>query len=641
VVTVLRKGVFSCLPATVLALSAVLLTGCFLLDLFDQSYQPATITFDGPPAGTIFPEGTSSVTITGTLHDGDSRVKDLYVKNGALATPIAFDRLTNTFSYEFDLAPIPADVTRTFEISTCTFRVDDEEGKANSERISYVVAEDSLQHGDQTVKEDSVFEVSFTEELLRAAISWAVDLINNALPDLIAGLLPLELDMGSLGKLIIDPNQQSPDCSINDSCGQYGQIALHGDIGMDIFFEPDNTVGASLTVEKHPDASGDELIVIYGIHEDPHGETRTHVQFTADDIIASNIKVQMGINREDKIVASADLSDAEFDIVELGTEYGDLSVPSWIWSLFIDILELILGALPLDNIALLDANPLSLDFGDLGIGDLGNLRLEIDFPERGPLVRTDFQGDATAIAFSLLMDLNTWPDGAADRYVHTPGDRWPGITADPDTEDITLSVSDDLVNQTLLILGQSGLLQKVINSFDLTQEVRNLAPGFFVNSPNLKITAEFGAPLLCDFSTGSTNAGENLGDFHVPNMLIEIKGLKLTPTSLPMHLRIGVDALAGVSLGLSEDMRRIEIQLDINLDDLEVKILYLNPPQGGQVADSLVFLGRGLAAAILDLVIPVAFSLDLPELPIVLPDVALAGNSLLDNSLAIRLDVSL
>jgi hypothetical protein len=103
-------------------------------------------------------------------------------------------------------------------------------------------------------------------------------------------------------------------------------------------------------------------------------------------------------------------------------------------------------------------------------------------------------------------------------------------------------------------------------------------------------------------------------------MLIEIKELKLTPASVPIHLRIGVDVLAGISLGLSEDMRRIETGLDINLDDLEVKILYLNPPQGGQVADTLVFLGRGLAAAILDLVIPVAFSLSLPELPIVLAD---------------------
>jgi len=633
---VLRKEVFFCFVATVLAFSAFLLAGCF-----DESYQPATITFDGPPAGTIFPEGTNSVTINGTLHDGDNKVKDLYVKNGALATPIDFDRATNSFSYVFDLAPIPAGVTRTFEISTCTFRLNDEAGKDYSERISYVVAEDFVQHGDQAIKEDSLFEISLTEDLLKAAISLAVDLINNLLPDLIAGLLPLELDMGPLGKLIIDPNQQSPYCSINDSCGQYGQIAIHGDIGMDVFFEPDNTFGASLTMTKHPDAPGDELIVIYGIHEGPLGETRRHVQFTTEDIVATNIKLQMGINRDNQIVASADLSNAEFDIVDLGVEYGDFSVPSWIWSLFIDILELILGVLPLDNIALLDANPLSLNFGDLGIGDLEDLQLEIDFLGSGPLIRTGFQGDAMAIALSLLLDLNTWPDGAADRYVHTPGDRRPGIMPDPETEDITLSVSDDLVNQTLLILTQSGLLQTVIDSFDLTQEVRNLAPGFFESSPNLKITAEFRAPPLVDFSTGSTNAGENLGDFHVPNMLIEIKELKLTSTSVPIHLRIGVDVLAGVSLGLSEDMRRIETQLDINLDDLEVKVLYLNPPQGAQVADTLVFLGRGLAAAILDLVIPVAFSLDLPELPIVLPDVAFVGNSLVDNHLVIRLDVSL
>ena len=631
----LRKGILYCFTATVLAFSAVPLTGCF-----DGAYQPATITFDGPPAGTIFPEGTTSVTITGTLHDGDNNVKDLYVKNGAQATPIDFDRATNTFSYVFDLAPIPAGVSRTFEISTCTFRVDDEAGKANSERISYVVAEDFIQHGDQAIKEDSFFEISLTEDLLKETISFAVALINNLLPDLIAGLLPLELDMGPLGRVIIDPSQQSPDCSINDSCGQYGQIAIHGDIGMDIFFEPDNTIGASLTMTKHPDAPGDEVIVIYGMHERPLGE-RTHVQFTAGDIIARNIKLQQSINQDNLIVANADLSNADLDIVDLAIEYGDLSVPTWIWSVSFDILELILGALPLDDILLLDANPLSLNFGDLGIEDLENLQLEMDFLGSGPLIRTGLQGDAMAVALSLLLDLNTWQDGAADSYVHTPGDRRPGIMADPETEDITLSVSDDLVNQTLLILALSGLLQKVIDSFDLTQEVRNLAPGFFANSPNLKITAEFGAPPLCDFSTGSMNAGENLGDFHVPNMLIEIKELKLTSTSVPIHLRIGVDVLAGISLGLSEDMRRIETQLDIDLDDLEVKVLYLNPPQGAQLADTLVFLGRGLAAAILDLVIPVAFSLDLPELPIVLPDVAFVGNSLVDNHLVIRLDVSL
>ena len=81
----------------------------------------------------------------------------------------------------------------------------------------------------------------------------------------------------------------------------------------------------------------------------------------------------------------------------------------------------------------------------------------------------------------------------------------------------------------------------------------------------------------------------------MPNMLIEIKELKLTSTSVPMHLRIGVDALAGISLGLSEDMRRIETQLDINLDDLEVKVLYLNPPQGGS---EIAWLTTALAVGI-------------------------------------------
>ena len=130
----LRKGILSHFTATVLAFAAVPLTGCL-----DEAYQPPTITFDGPPAGTIFPEGTTSVTITGTIHNGDNKVKNLYVKNGAMLTPIDFDRATDTFSYVFDLAPIPAGVTRTFEVSTCTFRVDDEAGKANNERISYVV----------------------------------------------------------------------------------------------------------------------------------------------------------------------------------------------------------------------------------------------------------------------------------------------------------------------------------------------------------------------------------------------------------------------------------------------------------------------------------------------------------------------
>ncbi len=618
------------LVLSVVLFSAFLLTGCF-----DQSYEPASIEFLSPANSEVFPQGTEAVTIHGRVVKGQADIGGLAQvsvnDNGVeVYTPVTLDA-NGEFYFDFNLAPIPDGVSRTFETSTCTFQVRDVNLKTNRERISFTVAAFPVYHGDTAMLDEAMIGMSLTEEFIDEAIPYINEWVRVLMPGLIDEMIGRQITL--------DMDWPMYDMTIEIVDLELGDIALDVD-----FHEGGWTDVASFSMAPNL-ANNNAMLVSTNITWPPLF-WNLPVAFSVERLSAENVNLQIRVDESNTIIIDPDLTRIAMDfggadLVIFGADLLPGAIEYSVLPLIVNIVEDILKTFDIPALPLLNES-------DLVFEDLLNLNVDVAIGLPGPETY-ETTDDAMAMRMGLALDISSWNDAIPAYFVGTPGDTMPDILAYSDIEsdeDLVVAVSDDMMNQALYVLVHSGLLQNIIDMIPIADLVGDIAPVILEYSPDLEISLSMPTPPICNFADSNPNALADFGEFSITNMIVEIKNLKILPNSKPETYRFSMDAEnLPIRLGLYEEngVQMVCAEADINVDDIGLEILYSTPPIAN-IGNVAVKLAKEMVSKVLgDKVIPLAIKMEVPDLglPLPLPLLTLMSESILqDNYLVLKLDVA-
>lgn len=629
----MRKRIYYYLIAFLIPFSFFNLTGCDLFGIATTSSDPAQIEFISPGNGMVFPFGTDSVTIYGKIIPGTNPVKSLKVKNGGTSETISYDADSYEFQYEFTLDPSK-------HYSICSFEVCDTKLITNMERISFAVG-DSYAIDDPGVG-DNALAISMTEGLINNLVEIVEGEINKMLPDIVDSILPIKQNISEdakiLGTLVIDPNYK-PEFLQNDS--YIGKLEL-GDIDIEAIdcLEGDRImVGFSIS-----------SFYVQGFHQShPTGLIKTNFKVTSNKAGVSGVILSLKINEDDKVTATIDMSSIDITLEDPKVTYGLITIPSWLIRGVIEIVQPILKKIDIFDLPIMDANALTFEIANMNIGL---------WPMDDDHFFTTTEDALTMeLGISMMVDdfynAALYPD--ADRFLITEGEM-PEIQADPDENDLVMAVSDELINQAAFTLVQSGLLKDIDLSAaggaaagtDIYAEISplrinlsNLAMLIPAGNSDITLKASVTTPPVCDFSGDGIIYGgtEPLGTFIIPNLVIEIGNIKLTPASGPLTIRLSIDITA--ALGVSAEGNTLIGSAVLDLSDFDVNVLYFSEPGVASLMNPLIDMGIYIAQIIANNMISMVVELEMPENEeFTMPDIDFAGNTFENEYLVVRVNIA-
>ena len=233
----------------------------------------------------------------------------------------------------------------------------------------------------------------------------------------------------------------------------------------------------------------------------------------------------------------------------------------------------------------------------------------------------------------------------------------PDVSASPSGDDMVVAVSDELINQGAFTIVQSGLLKDLDLSaagsagsaapgdIDLYLEITPLkinvgaiASLIPVGNTDITLKVSIETPPVCDFSgEGIPDAAtESFGTFIIPNVIIEMGNIKLTPTGKAMTIKLGVDITATLGMDISGNV--ITGKALIDMSQFDVEVLYFSEPLGSALLNPLLDIGLGLARLVSNNVIKGIVEIELPENDVfTMPELEFTGNQFIDNYLVIGL----
>jgi hypothetical protein len=599
------------------------------------NYIPATIQITGPAKGTVIESGTPAIIISGIVKAGDSAVQTLKAQNKI----IAFNKTTGAFQYQFTL-----DQTKIY--STCEFTVIDKNGIGNIERVSYALGQSS-EPGTAGVI-DNAMRIVLTDSLLDQVEVFAGRFINTWKNDLIYGWNNTALHASGnpaspfYGATPIIPtghiavpdgmdgwielSQTAYSASQDKGWANIGNVVIKTDI------QPNNSISAGITIEKeswvNPRGGSAQALFVQGHYSTfPAGiETKIHFTLYTDLVQIDNVKVSMGVNASNKIVAKLDLTNADVNLGSPHIEFGVVDIEPWLINWIIDLVK--------DQVL----STLSMEMELVSIDDLSYNVFGLDlsgWPMSSSIFTTPNANEMVVdLGLSVKIADETIPLNLTKFYSTLPNTQ-PDITM-TSSENIALAISDDLVNEASFSLIQLGIL----NGLDLSSTIKDLLGKLAVGKTIIaKVTLE--TPPIVDFSgTHYPVLGDvvtDVGRFIVKDLYLDLyyKG-PLMPYAYAARMCVDVDL--DLKLKLSDDGKHVQALLDVPQSSIKINYLYTNLTNSALLPE----IGGKLAVQVVDMLLQQLIDFDIPTIDIYGQGIAIGimDTELVNNYLVAKVNVA-
>ena len=534
--------------ALFIMLFSLVLTGCPKLN-----YVPCSIQITSPVRGSVLSPDTGPVTITGRVVKGDSDPWILSVNRKR----IVFDQANGDFTYSFQ--PNTSSI-----FNTIVFTVTDKKLVANIERVSFPVGQ-SMKVGDPGVV-DNALRVHMDQDLLDLAMAQVGDVLNSVIKPLVYGPVednellamlgvtapllenPIVISLNPFGALHIDKNELNPRWN--------GQINI-GNISIIPDIVVGNKIMASVLISPTDGVDPDRPAAIYiqGYHWNL--VQTNHFALSIKELKVENAEISLYMNEDGTIGAKLDLTKGNIVIGLITTDYGYLEMPNYLLTALINVVikQFVMKSLSI-NFDLMKVSDLNLNLLDINMGI---------WPMYPSILTTTADDLNLDLGISAVYAGLTPAVPGLDTFYATPGDVPPALDKVED-ENIMLAVSDDMMNQTMVALIQTGML----NNLNLDDLISSLTP------EPAQMRVSLLTPPVMDLSGKKpavfADKITSLGCVLVRDLLVEVR---LKAGIMPLVLRLNIDADAYLMLKIKET-GNIGVTIDPLKTNFNIKILYLN-----------------------------------------------------------------
>lgn len=518
-----------------------------------QNYVPCSIQIISPVRGSVLSADAGSVTISGRVIKGDSDPLTLKINS----KKIVFDKATGDFTCSFQ-----PDSSSIF--NTVVFSIMDKKLVTNTERVSFPVGQ-SMKIGEAGAVNDAL-RVHMDQDLFDLVTTQVSDVLNSVTRPLIYGpagdnemlsmlgitepLLenPIFVDLYPLGDLYI--NKDEPNPSLNGQIN-VGKISIIPDI------VAGNKIMGSVIISPTEGVDPDRTAAMYiqGYHW--NGIKNNHFALSIKELRVEDAEISLYMNGDGTIGAKMDLTKGKIVVGLITTDYGYLTMPNYLLTALINVV-----------IKQYLMESLSISFDLMNVSDLNMNLLDIDlaiWPMNSSILTTTDDDLNLDLGISAAYTGLTPAVPGLNTFLATPGDVMPSLDKVKD-ENIMIAVSDDMMNQTMVALIQTGLLSN-LNLDDLISSL---------TSEPAQMSVSLLTPPVMDLSGKKTlifnNKVTNMGCVLVRDLLIEVR---LKAGSMPLVLRLNIDADAYLQLKIKET-GNIGVTIDPLRTNFNIKILYLN-----------------------------------------------------------------
>ncbi|HEY9162691.1 MAG TPA: hypothetical protein VIS94_16560 [Desulfomonilia bacterium] len=538
---------YSGLPLLIVLVSLIF-TGCPKLN-----YVPCSIQVISPVRGSVLPADSGPVTITGRVIKGDSDPWTLKV-NGK---KVVFDQATGNFTCTFQ--PKASSI-----FNTVVFSIMDKKLVTNTERVSFPVGQ-SMRVGEVGAVNDAL-RIHMDQDLLDLVMAQVSDVLNSVTRPLIYGptednellsmlgitdpLLasPIDVSLNPFGRLVIDKDEPNPRWN-----GQIniGQISIIPDI------VAGNKIMGSVIISPTEGVDPDRTAALYiqGYHWNV--VQTNHFALSIKQLKVEGAEISLYMNGDGTIGAKMDLTKGNIVVGLITTDYGYLTMPNY---LLTALLNVVIKQYLMES--------LSISFDLMNVSDLSLNLLDIDiamWPMNSSILTTSDDDLNLDLGISAAYTGPTPAVPGLDTFLATPGDIMPSLDKVAD-ENIMIAVSDDMMNQTMVALIQTGLLSN-LNLDDLLSSL---------TSEPAQLSVSLLTPPVMDLSGKKTlvlnSKVTSMGCVLVRDLLVEVR---LKAAGMPLVLRLNVDADAYLMLKI-KDTGNIGVTIDPLWTNFNIKILYLN-----------------------------------------------------------------
>jgi hypothetical protein len=534
--------------ALFIMLFSIILTGCPKPD-----YVPCSIQVISPIRGSVLSSDTGPVTITGRVIKGNSDPWILNVDN----KKVVFDQATGNFTYSFQ--PNTSSI-----FNTVVFSIIDKKLVSNIERVSFPVGQ-SMKVGDPGAVDDAL-RVHMDQDLLDLAMGAVGDVLNSVTGPLVYGPVegnellamlgitapllesPMEISLNPFGRLVIDKDELNPRWN--------GQINI-GNISIVPDIVAGNKLMASVIISPTDgvDPGRPAAIYVQGYHWNL--VQTNHFALSIKQLTVNNAEISLYMNEDGTIGAKLDLTKGNIVIGLITTDYGYLEMPNY---LLTALINLVIKQYLMES--------LSISFDLMNVSDLNLNLLDINlgiWPMNSSILTTTDDDLNLDLGISAVYAGLTPAVPGLDTFLATPGDVLPALDKVED-ENIMIAVSDDMMNQTMVALIQTGMLSN-LNLDDLISSL---------TSQPAQMTVSLLTPPVMDLSGKKpaifTDKITSLGCVLVRDLLVEVR---LKAGIMPLVLRLNIDADAYLMLKIKET-GNIGVTIDPLRTNFNIKILYLN-----------------------------------------------------------------
>ncbi len=617
----------------VIGMTLFFMSSGFLGMCVGTDYKPATISITSPVKGTVIETGTPAIIISGKVTAGDSEIQTLKAQGKV----IAFNNTTGAFSYQLTM-------NQTKIFTTCEFTVIDKKGIANIERVSYSLGQASEPGSVGVI--DNAMRLVLTDSLLDQVEIFAGNFMNTWKNDLVYGWDNARYGSQNPESPFASMSPVIPTARIPFDDGMDGWIQLSqeysasqdkgyinlGKISISTDILPTNQIAAGILITPeswvNPRGGSAKALFVQGHYRTyPLGiETRIHFTVYTNLVNVSNVKLGLGVNSNNKIVAKLDLRQADIDLGNPTIEFGVLDLED-------DLINFVL-----DIVKCLVLEKLAIEMEVVGVNDIAFDLLGLNI-SGWPMMSTVF---TTPTADQMIIDLGLSAKLAEDTtpavpdltaFYSTLPNTQPAINM-TSSENIAVAISDDLMNEAAFDLIQLGILKNM----DLTSYVRDLL-GNLATGKTIIAKATLVTPPVFDFSgtevmpDGITQVGRVI----VKDLYFDLYYKSSLPP-YPYAARMCVDVDLDLQLKLSDDGKHIQAMLDVPESSFTINYLYTNLTNAALLPE----IGGKLTVTILDILLQKLVDIDIPTIDLFGQGIAIgiSDTALVNNCLVAKVNVA-
>jgi hypothetical protein len=342
----------------------------------------------------------------------------------------------------------------------------------------------------------------------------------------------------------------------------------------------------------------------------------------------SNIKLGLGVNSSNKIVAKLDMRNANINFVDPKLEFGFITIEDWLMDWILDIVkDLVLSSLAFE-MELVSINDLAFEAAGLSLSGWPMASTIFTTPNDSQMV--------IDLGLSAKLAEGTVPAvPKLTKFLSTLPNAQPNIVM-TSSENIAMAISDDLMNEASFDLIQLGIL----NGIDLSSVVKDLL-GKLADGRTIIAKATLVTPPVFDFSglhypvLGDVTS--DVGRFIIKDLYLDLyyKGSILP---YPYAARMCVDVDLDLKLKLSADGTHVQALLDVPQSSFKINYLYTNLTNAALLPE----IGGKLTVQVLDILLQKLVDFDIPTIDLYGQNIAvgIAGTELVDNCLVAKVNLA-